>query len=453
MRKVLGLLGVGVLCVLTTLSSAEEVEENEELSVRLFDRLKERVFVTGAVKFETAIETDGDAQKFEFIVQPEIEINVNDDTNIVFVPRMRFDALDELEPGRPDQDEIAGPSRRWLIGDPLELEVRELFVETIVGDTYLTVGKQTVVWGESDGLKVLDVVNPTDLREFGLADFEDSRIPLWTVNAEIPIKEATLQLLWIPDTSKHNIPEMGSTFDLVNIDLPDSINLNIENYARPRDGFKDSDFGARLSGFWKGWNLSLNYFYHYDDTPVVYLALAAGDDGVTVTVSPEYERTHLIGGTFSKAFGDLTLRGELGYSTKKYFDASILFDPDGVHETGEFGYVIGLDWFGIRDTMISFQLFQSILDHDAPGLGRDRVDNTITFLVRRSLKNDTLSVYNILVHNLNHGDGYVRPKISYQVNDEMSIWTGFDIFYGGDSGLFGQFDDKDRLVMGMEWSF
>jgi hypothetical protein len=452
MRKALLSWGIGVCFVFTLSSTAEESGEDE--SLQLIDRLKDRMYVGGAVKLEGALETTtGDGQKLELQIQPVFEINLNEDSDLTIIPRLRFDALDELEPGRPDQDEIWGPSRRWLIGDPLELELREFFVETIVGDTYLTIGKQQVVWGESDGLKVLDVANPSDLREFGLAEFEDSRIPLWTVNAEIPIKEATLQLLWIPDTTKHNIPEFGSTYDLVNVEIPPALTLDIEDFDAPNNPIKDSDVGVRLSGFWKGWNLSLNYFYHYEDAPVVYLAVGTGPSGPVVTASPEYERTHLIGGTFSKAFGDLTLRGELGYSTSKYYSTSFLSDPDGVHESGEFGYVIGLDWFGFSDMMLSAQFFQSIIDDDVSGLGRDKVENTMTLLVRRSLMNERLSIYNILVHNFNKGDGYVRPKMSYQVNDNTSVWGGFDIFYGSDSALFGQFDNKDRVVDGMEWTF
>jgi len=41
--------------------------------------------------------------------------------------------------------------------------------------------------------------------------------------------------------------------------------------------------------------------------------------GPTVSIEPTYERSHLFGGTFSKAFGDLTLRAEIGYSTDRYF--------------------------------------------------------------------------------------------------------------------------------------
>jgi hypothetical protein len=65
--------------------------------------------------------------------------------------------------------------------------LRELYVDTSVGDAgdvYLRLGKQQVVWGTADGMKLLDIINPTDYREFAQNSMEDSRIPVWMVTAE-----------------------------------------------------------------------------------------------------------------------------------------------------------------------------------------------------------------------------------------------------------------------------
>ena len=62
---------------------------------------------------------------------------------------------------------------------------------------------------------MLDVLNPQDFREFVLDDFEDSRIPLWSVNAEVPLGPLVAQLVWIPDRTYHDLPEPGATLTLV----------------------------------------------------------------------------------------------------------------------------------------------------------------------------------------------------------------------------------------------
>jgi len=62
--------------------------------------------------------------------------------------------------------------------------LREAYVDAEVNDYSLRVGKQQVVWGTADGMKLLDAINPTDYTEMAQNQMEDSRIPVWMVNAE-----------------------------------------------------------------------------------------------------------------------------------------------------------------------------------------------------------------------------------------------------------------------------
>jgi len=64
--------------------------------------------------------------------------------------------------------------------DPL----REAYIDSQVGDWSLRTGKQQVVWGTADGMKLLDMINPTDYGEMAQNQMEDSRIPVWMINAE-----------------------------------------------------------------------------------------------------------------------------------------------------------------------------------------------------------------------------------------------------------------------------
>ena len=62
--------------------------------------------------------------------------------------------------------------------------LREAYVDTTVEDWSIRAGKQQVVWGTADGMKLLDAINPTDYSEMAQNQMEDSRIPVWMVNAE-----------------------------------------------------------------------------------------------------------------------------------------------------------------------------------------------------------------------------------------------------------------------------
>lgn len=62
--------------------------------------------------------------------------------------------------------------------------LRELYIDTEAAGWAFRLGKQQVVWGTADGIKLLDIINPTDYREMAQNAMEDSRIPIWMINTE-----------------------------------------------------------------------------------------------------------------------------------------------------------------------------------------------------------------------------------------------------------------------------
>lgn len=416
------------------------------------------------LRFSAVLESEGaygiardGANKLEFLIDPQLEYRFSEETRFTAIARLYAEGFDHLEPGQPGQREIASNSRRLLLGDRADMELREFYLSTQLGKAHLTLGKQQVVWGKADGLKLLDVINPQNFREFILDNFDDSRIPLWTVNAELSFGKSNVQFLWIPDRTYHLLPESGATFaftsPLVVPQVPQGTAVNLRSIERPKNILTDSDIGMRLSTFWHGWDLTFNYLYHYADFPVFFQSLSLTPSGAVATISPRYERNHLVGGSFSNAFGQLTVRGEATYNTDRFVLTTSRGDGDGVIKTSEMAYVLGLDWFGIQDSLVSFQLFQSWLLNPTNDMVRDTLDTTTSLLIRRHFLNETLEAEALWLRNVNEGDGLVRPKVSYELRDNMKVWLGFDLFYGNRNGLFGQFDQNDRLVTGMEIGF
>ncbi|MDC0888645.1 RNA polymerase-associated protein rapA [Candidatus Thioglobus sp.] len=62
--------------------------------------------------------------------------------------------------------------------------LREAYVDAEINGYSIRAGKQQVVWGTADGMKLLDAINPTDYAEMAQNQMEDSRIPVWMVNTE-----------------------------------------------------------------------------------------------------------------------------------------------------------------------------------------------------------------------------------------------------------------------------
>ena len=409
---------------------------------------------SGTWEQELAVASDeGELQKFEALIEPEWNFNFDNGLELTAIGRLRLDLIGDLGPdqSRPDNySRINGP---WVQNAQGELSLREFYLDAEWIGSFWRIGKQQVVWGQADGLKVLDVINPQSFREFILDDFDDSRIPLWMLNVEVPVAgDDTLQFLWIPDTTYHELAENGTPFQITSPrlvpDAPEAVPVNVSEPQKPDRFLADSDIGLRYSSFRGGWDITVNYLYHYADFPVLYQDLGTGG----ISIQPEYERNHLIGGTLSNAFGDFTFRAEVGYSTDKFHIAQGLPDR-GISNSPELASVLGLDWQGLSDTFVSVQWFQShLFDYD-PRTVRERTENTLSFLFQRYFASETWKLELLVLQSLNMHDGLVRPKLTYSMLSNLDIWVGADIFHGNEDGLFGQFDHADRVSAGFRLGF
>ncbi len=400
---------------------------------------------------------NSDSQSLSLTLVPEMNVEFENDWKLKSSMRFRAEAIDGLQINDIDRDGYSDFSTPAQLNDGLELELRELYLQGTIGDTFLTLGKQQIVWGKADGLKVLDIVNPQSFREFILDDFDSSRIPLWTTNIERTVADWDLQFIWIPDQTYHALPKQNASYALTSPELvpiaPEGVKVNLEKARKPNNILLDSDVGLRAATFWNGWDITFNYLYQYNNLAVLRQNLSLASGKPVVTITPEYERTHVFGGTFSNAYADWVVRGEVGYFTDHYFIAKNSLQNQGVVKSPELHYVLGLDWNAPWDILVSGQLIQSWVIKDADKTTRDKVDTTLTGLIRRNFKYDTLIAEVLVIANTNNGDGIIRPKISYEWLDNVKTWLDMDIFYGDSKGVFGQYGDNDRVVVGIEISF
>jgi len=82
--------------------------------------------------------------------------------------------------------------------------LREAYIDTEYKDWSIRAGKQQVVWGTADGMKLLDTINPTDYSEMAQNQMEDSRITTWMLNAEKDLEDGS-NLQFVISQPKENI--------------------------------------------------------------------------------------------------------------------------------------------------------------------------------------------------------------------------------------------------------
>ena len=395
-------------------------------------------------------------QKLDLTIQPTVDARLSEEWTLRGIARLRFDAAGELDATNGRAARGVGTRPVYFANGRGELELRELFVDGTIGAVRLRLGKQQVVWGQADGLRVLDVVNPFSLREFVLPNPEDRRIPLWTINAELPLAGGDLQLLWVADPTVDELPRPGHPFELTSpLYVPRRpaagapVTVSIVPAIRPGGGLESSDVGLRWSGQAGGWDLSVNYLYHHWDAPVPY----QHRDVTGVRIAPRYERTSLLGGSYANAFGSITIRGELGMSTKRFFPTDDPADADGVFQARELAHVIGVDYTGIDETLISVQLFQSWISRHPAGATRRRLENQATLVVQHEAFNRALRLRALWLQSLDRGDSALQAQIAWKWRSNAVLAIGAERFDGTREGLFGQFRDASRVTLGLELGF
>lgn len=92
-----------------------------------------------------------------------------DDFRIFTRLRFGYDATQDLGGGLDGYDAFPatnGLDDRWTMlnasNDRSSAEIWELFADFKKQDLWVRIGRQNIVWGESDGVRLLDIVNPLD---------------------------------------------------------------------------------------------------------------------------------------------------------------------------------------------------------------------------------------------------------------------------------------------------
>src|SRR3989338_1339161 len=129
-----------------------------------------------------------------------------------------------------------------------EAELGEAFVQGRLHSSLdLKLGRQIVVWGKSDSLRVTDVINPLDNREPGMVDIEDLRLPLTMARADLYLGDWGLTALAIPEIRFNKNPAWGSDFYPTAMLSPKEIT--------PEDGGGNTEYAFAANGLFSGWDL------------------------------------------------------------------------------------------------------------------------------------------------------------------------------------------------------
>ena len=324
-----------------------------------------------------------------------------------------------------------------------ELEVGEAFILGRVGDRFdLKVGRQIVVWGRSDSVRVSDVLNPLDLREPGITDIEDLRLPVGMTRLDCYLGRWNLTAIALHEIRFNKLPVYGSDFYSGSRPLPPD--------ETPSHGGENTEFAAAANGTFRGWDLSLYWARLYDDLPHAEL----GPGAFPPELRMKHARLTMLAAAASVALGNWLLKAEAAH-----FDGLGAFAIPG-EELSRVDAAAGIEYAGLGDSMLSIEImmshhldFDPVLEETPDSMTEGRFQSVLR--ASKSFLNETLTV-TLLASTFGptgeHG-AMQRLSAEYDWTDSLKVLAGMALYQSGDWRETRGIGDNDRLFFEAKYSF
>ena len=340
-----------------------------------------------------------------------------------------------------------------------EFKLRENYFDISSGDWEYRLGRQHIVWGEMVGLFFADVVSAKDMREFILQDFQLMRIPQWAARAEYYKGDTHAELIWIPFPSYDEVGKpmdpatgrSGSEFYAYPA-TPTGFVPMVLGETKPSSRLSNTNYGLRVSRLNNGWDRSGFIYSSMDSSPTAYVVNKLVAPVPVYQYQLRHERIWQAGGTVAKDMGGFVFKGETIYTDGRHYNVTDATDLDGVVKQNTLDWVVGLDFNPGVDTRLNSQFFQRIYFDHNPNIIPDRVENGFSLLVNHKFS-DALEAEALVVRSLNRSDWMFRPKVNWGFQPNWKLTFGLDVFGGPPTGIFGQFDSRDRVYTEIRHDF
>lgn len=393
--------------------------------------------------------------------------------------------------------------------DEAEDIIKELHITWTPGNWNIRLGKQILSWGEMDGMRITDQINPLDSRR-GFTDvkFETTILPIWMAKAEyyVPMETSWLWDLGLEFFFNPNLyfqTDLGLDYgnDKGGIWAPGHLldfgdgfyahlGSSVENIEK-RSGWDGTEWGIRLKGNFSNSLITLIYFNGISNSPMPLADYAASDaafladmdfsawDGLPtyhIYYNGEYHRQKYVGATLTRDLDQLYLSSLGGYSPVlrvevAYFFDNVYSDFDELTlvETDELLWGIGCDWkvdipflnpmSGIN---ISPQFFhRKIFDYPERGLSwYSKEDNyKVDVYIETQYLRSKLAPFIYWTRDLTTEDDFYMLGFNYTYDDSWSFGIGYvgvetvkDSLAGTGYGM-ETFKNKDHAYFTVTYQF
>lgn len=321
-----------------------------------------------------------------------------------------------------------------------ELELNEAYLQGSLSSALdIKLGRQIVVWGKSDNLRVTDILNPLDRRYPGMLDIRYLRLPVTMSRIDYFWDRWNINAMLIHEPRFDKFTRYNGEFFPGIQPLPPLVT--------PDWSWENQQAGLALNGIFSGWDLS---FY----------AASVFQERAYLSNDPEGKpfRTHdnravMVGSAADIVLGSWLFKGEAAYwDGLKYSTVS--------DEKPRFDILAGLEYMGFPETTVSFEIVnRHIIDYDPvmeslpDGQKEDWTQYALRFV--KDFMNDTLHLTCLISSYglLGADGGFERFQLDYDLTDNVSVMAGVVFYESGNFPGFKEIGSNDRLLFELEYRF
>ncbi|MFW5998414.1 MAG: DUF1302 family protein [Halanaerobiaceae bacterium] len=305
--------------------------------------------------------------------------------------------------------------------DEGDIDLDEAYVDLYFNNFDLRTGKQMMTWGKADGLVVTNFVNPEDLTESPVIEYEDRFKSINSIKLNYFMGNDSLEVVWIPEFEPVTIDENLFNNQIRNITGSSAPVLNYSEKEVETE-LENSELALKYSSLGTDFDYELVAGYIWDDHPSLYIQQKPLQEP---EVTLKHERLTVAGGSFSTSRDAWVIRGDGLYTSGKKYNG---FDPEyeaGLVAKNNIKWMIGAD-YTLDDYLLSGQLYQEVILDYEDSIIQDEFSSKMTFMTQRQFLRDKLDTKITFFYDFNQESLKAKPEISYNYNDDFKIEAGAD---------------------------
>lgn len=416
--------------------------------------------------------------------------------------------LNDLENLRATNGTAVGGQSQSITDNYDNAQIRELWMEFQAGDrASVRVGKQQIVWGESDFFHAMDVAHGYDLswRLFLEGENEEWRKPLWLISTKIEVPEAKGQIQAFVRPGLDSCKDIGNSYDIRGgrwFFQPyrgyDLTAVTDNDCKHPDADSKKTTGGIRWAGRSNSLSYSAAYIKTFAADPVANSAFApfmkAPTGAFFDLIHPTIDVLGMTVNGYSASI-DAVLSAEVAFTKDQPYNVGtgVLGAPTVPGNVG-----LGLGGIMKKDTLTTMLRadknlnFQELLGTNRPSLTSIQLFDTMVLNYKESddlarlfaygaplkrhstiltafallnYKGDTINPSFAVGTDLSNGGGFFIPAVDIVLGDSWRLKVEADLFWSKDSSkklfdsnnpgtqLFGYFANNSQLLFRLTRQF